>query len=382
MDDAVYDHPTPLDVTGTLGRALVSIDVLENRDFNVVVLACATNPEIATDVERRVSEITEPVRSKFPVAVLSHSFEQRMKEHVIEEAGPGVDPDVVSLTGYSNIRNMCLLAAEMAGSEVAVLFDDDEVYEDPRYLDRVFENIGRERDGRFVGALAGYYIRPEGGYLIPPPDDWYMAEWPMVPLMNESFGLIGEGPRLKPTPFVFGGNMVVHRDVWRKVAFDPNVRRGEDIDYLTNCKFFDIDFMLDNELSIRHLPPSSTVPAWQHFRENIYRFIYAREKLAGQVPTEGLRMVDVSELDPYPGRCMRDDLEDMIFKTCVLQGLFYLDRGDELGFTESMRNVKHARFDARPQHDPFTWYLEFNRRWTRLLEFLAADDTLSRELPF
>ena len=378
IQDAVYDHPTPLDLNGTLGRALESIKVLENRDFNVVVLACATNADISTKVEDKVRGIVAPFKKEFPVAVVSHSFEGRVKER-LAEAG-GVDADLVSMTGYSNIRNMCLIATELARSEVAVLFDDDEVYEDGRYLDKVFESIDAVYDGRPVRAVAGYYITPEGGYMLSPPADWWMTEWPMVRLMNEAFQIIGEEPRLKLTPLVFGGNMIIHRDVFRKIAFDPNVRRGEDIDYLTNCKFFGIDFLLDRELAVRHLPPMKQAPAWQHLRENIYRFVYARDKLRRQEPAEGLKQVAVEDLDPYPGGFMRDDLEDKIFKTSVLMGLMYLNQGDDFGFNESMRNIQLASFDAPPKNDPFKWYLDFRARWERLMDYLAEDDSLYREV--
>jgi hypothetical protein len=381
LEDAVYDHPTPLEDEGTLGRALESIRVLDNSDFNVVVLACATSPDIAADVEARVTEIAAPLRAHYPLAVLSHAFERRVKEKLELPAGGRADAGLVSLTGYSNIRNMCLIAAELARSEVAVLFDDDEVYEDPRYLDKVFEDIEAQYRGGPVRAVAGYYLRPDGGYLLPPPADWWMTEWPMERLMNQAFGMIAREPRLKPTPFVFGGNMVIHRDVFRKIAFDPNVRRGEDIDFLTNCKFFGIDFLLDRELAIKHLPPGkSPTMAWQHFRENIYRFVYAREKLRRQAPGEGLRPVEVEELDPYPGGCMRDDLEDMVFKTSVLMGLEYLHRGDELGFAESMRNIQLARHDAPPAGDPFAWYLDCRARWESLMSVLDGDEVLSAEL--
>ena len=372
-EDAVYDHPTPLDEPGTLGRALESIEVLENRDFNVVVLAAATNPELSQRVEEKVRRMVAPFKGRFPVECVSHSFEAALRERV-REVGFDDAESLVSLTGYSNIRNMCLIVTELARSEVAVLFDDDEVYEDPDYLDKVFENIGKEREGRYAGAIAGYYLRPEGGYLLPPPEDWWMTEWPMVGAMNEAFRIIDEEPRLKPTPFVFGGNMCIHRDVFRRIAFDPDVRRGEDIDYLVNCKFFGIDFLLDRDLSIRHLPPKSYVPAWQHFRENIYRFIYARQKLRQQRPVDGLRHVDVEELDPYPGRCMREDLEDLIFRTSVLMGLHYKDVGDEVGFTESMRNIYYARYDAPPGSDTFMSYLGHRRRWEELMGFLSKDE--------
>lgn len=381
LEDAVYDHPTPLDLTGTLERALESIAVLENDDFNVVVLAAATSPDIAAAVEEKVRGMVLRFRERFPVACVSHSFEARIKERLDREAGEGGLSELVSLTGYSNVRNMCLIVAELARSEAAVLFDDDEVYQDARYLDKVFENIGGEHQGRFIGAIAGYYLTPEGGYLLPPPGDWWMVEWPMVDAMNQAFGIIGEGPRLKVTPFVFGGNMIIHRDVFHLIPFDPNVRRGEDIDYLVNCKFFDMDFLLDRELSILHLPPRKTgIPPWQHFRENIYRFIYAREKLRAQVSVEGLREVSVEELDPYPGRCMGDDLEELIFRTSVLIGLRHMELGDEVGFKESMRNIFLGRYDAPPAFDPFSWYLDYQLRWKELMDFLRKDKVLSEEL--
>ncbi len=381
--DAVYDHPTPLDQDGTLARALQSINVLKNRAFEVVVIAAATNQEIVPDVEKKVRNILRDFRNMFSITIISHSFEKSMKRIISErrrESALEDETGIISLVGYSNIRNMCLIAAEILSCDVAVLFDDDEVYEDPYYLDKVFENIGQEYSGQFIGALAGYYLRPEGGYLIPPPKEWWMSEWPMATAMNEAFKIIDEEPRLKPTPFVFGGNMCIHRKVYRKIPFDPNVRRGEDIDYLTNCKFFGMDFLLDNQLSIRHLPPESNVPAWRHFRENIYRFIYAREKIRRQIPIEGLRMVKIEELDPYPGRCMRDDLEDLIFKTCILMGMHYLREGDRVGFEESMRNIQLAGYDAPPVHDPFMWFIDFQSRWETFMGYLASEDSSIWEL--
>lgn len=381
MDDAVYDHPTPLDQEGSLGRALESIKILENTDFNVVVLAAATNSEFEPMVEEKVQEIVSYFRGELSIACVSHSFEQRMIDHLAQKGHADAVRGMISLTGYSNIRNMCLVATELAGSEVAVLFDDDEVYEDPKYMDKVLEGISGKHDGKRMLGLAGYYERPEGGYMLPPPEDWWMSEWPMVDAMNAAFRIIGEEPRYKPTPFVFGGNMSIHRDLFRRIPFDPNVRRGEDIDYLTNCKFFDIDFILDRELSIRHLPPKSMlVPEWQHFRENIYRFVHARDKLARQKPREGMRHVGIEELDPYPGRCMRSDLEDMIFRTSMMMGLRHLESGDRPGFHECMKNVYLMRHDAPPRFDGYQWYVEFQRRWEAFMSIIAEDVELHEDI--
>lgn len=376
LEDAVYDHPTPIDSEGTLGRALESIKILKNGNFNVVILAAATSPSLYSEVEDRVNCIIEPFKSSYPVICLSHSFESLLKKSY-EDAGYA---DIISLTGYSNIRNMCLIAAELAGSEVAVLFDDDEVYEDPGYLDKVFENIGREVDGRRITAIAGYYLQPDGGYLVSPGDKWWFNEWPMVDSMNAAFSIIGDGPRLQLTPFVFGGNMVIHRDVFRSIPFDPYVRRGEDIDYLTNCKFFNIDFYLDRELSIKHLPPEKSAPPWQHFRENIYRFIYARAKLRAQSPSVDMRRVELEELAPYPASCMGDDLEELIFKTSVLIGLFCQEKDDKMGFSESMRNLQLAKYDAEPAFDPYAYYMDYQERWAGFMESLSKDEINSRTL--
>ena len=49
--DAIYDHPTPLDSEGTLLRAIQSIKKLEDKDFQLVILAVAT----AEDIEKILS---------------------------------------------------------------------------------------------------------------------------------------------------------------------------------------------------------------------------------------------------------------------------------------------------------------------------------------
>ncbi|MDD5748411.1 MAG: hypothetical protein PHP64_05115 [Actinomycetota bacterium] len=375
--DIVYDHPTPLDEDGTLSRALESISTIEDKNFDVVVLACATSPDIAGQVEEKVERIVSEFKRKgYGIACLSHSFEKSIKQKLTESGNEDFE-NVISLCGYSNIRNMCLIVAELAGSDIAVLFDDDEVYEDPNYLQKVRNDMSLDFEEKPIRALAGYYRQKDGGYLLSPPDDWWWAEYPMVRTMNEAFRIIGEKPRFKKTPFVFGGNMCIHRGVFRNVSFDPNVRRGEDIDYLFNCKCFGIDFILDNELAATHLPPEKKALPWQHLRENIYRFIFARAKLRAQDEAYGGRIVPLEELEPYPESCMRDDFEEIVFKTAVLMGMHYLQIGDELGFTESMRNIYLARYDAPPKLNPFASYMGFNKQWVRLMDFFQKDRTLA-----
>ena len=233
-EDAVYDHPTPLDQEGTLGRALESVKLLKHPDFRVVVIGVAVHPDLEREVESKVAGIVTPFKGDFPVAFLTHSDERYIRQ-VMGEEGMSSHSDLVDFTGYSNIRNACLIAAALTGAEAAVLFDDDQVYEDPLYLEQVQDHIGGEWKGGFVGGLAGYYVNPDGGYLVKEPQEWIWSEWPAAREMNRAFGIIEGGERLKPTTWVFGGNMVVHRRLYSRFAFDPHVRRGEDIDYLINC---------------------------------------------------------------------------------------------------------------------------------------------------
>jgi len=374
-EDAVYDHPTPLDAEGTLARALESVLILDYAPFRVVVLGAATHPDLEPEVERRLQDILAPFRRRFPVALLTHSHVRAMGE-MLGERGPTGCAEVLSLRGYSNIRNLCLVAACATGADAAVLFDDDQVYEDPLYLHKVAENIGGEYRGRSVYGLAGVYVNADDYWRLPPNRDPVLAEWPAVEYMNRAFDIIAGGERLQTTPWVFGGNMVVHRELFTRVSFDPNVTRGEDIDYLVNAKFFGHDFLLDRELRIRHLPPPKTAPLWRRFREDLDRFIYSRAKLQGQEPGDGRRLVGVEELDPYPGRFLRDDLEDLIFRTCVLMGMDYLSKGDTTGFSECMASVLRARSQARLAGNPYLRYLEWNRRWVECMGFICGDVAL------
>lgn len=362
-EDAVYDHPTPLDGEGTLARALESVRLLRHRDFRVVVLGVATHPGLEAEVGEKLRGITAPFKKHYPLALLTHGHEEELRR-VLAEKGKEGHARFVSLRGYSNIRNFCLIAAHITGAEAAVLFDDDQVYEDPYYLEKVEQNIGEEREGGLVLGIAGYYVNPDGGYRVPPNRDPVMTEWPAIECMNRAFDIIEGGERLKRTPWVFGGNMAIHRDLFKRVAFDPLVARGEDIDYLVNAKFLGHHFKLDNTLWIKHLPPPKTSPLWRRFREDLDRFIYSREKLRRQEPVdEGTGRVSVEELDPYPGRFLRDDLEDLIFRTCVLMATRYLSQGDARGYEECMNNILRARSPEWMPENPFLHYMEWRRGW-------------------
>jgi hypothetical protein len=202
-------------------------------------------------------------------------------------------------------------------------------------------------------------------------------EWLGAEAMNDAFKLIiGNPPRLKATPFAFGGNMVIHRDLFAKVAFDPHVPRGEDIDYVFNAKMFGHDFVLDRELWIRHLPPVSHVSEWLGFRQNAIRFAYMKKKFDYQDPKSGLSLISLDELQPYPGRFLGENLDELIVKTSRLLAKHFEDAKDDLGHEESLRTINLVADLMKDSHDPMAAYLKLVEAWSRLTEELSSDTRL------
>ncbi len=389
--DAVYDHPTPLDEDGTLLRALQSLDVLEDKDFQVVVIAAATAGDIEDRVEEKVAGIIDEASGTTNVDIKlfarSHLGEihdllcsEGIDEYVPLLQSKDMDEYVplLQLRGYSNIRNLCLFIPHILGSDLAVLIDDDEVFEDMQFIGRAKEFIGSLVGDRTVHAVAGYYLQSDGDNITTKERSPWMEYWGQYKVMDEGIDrMIRTEPRLKETPFVFGGNMVIHRELFTVVPFDPDVPRGEDIDYLINARMFGFSFFLDNKLSIRHLPPSKSHPVWMQLREDIYRFIFERAKLEGQVVKEGMVRVAPEDLDPYPGRFLRSDLEEKIEGACRLLSEEYLEQGDTAGSEEALQNIELARTDAVPVSNPFQDLCELQERWKRLMEFTGREGVRS-----
>ncbi len=377
--DAVYDHPTPLDQEGTLSRAIRSISVLKDKDFQLVIIAVPTSEDVNTQVEEKVAEIIRSASPDMKSKVLLFGPSQlNQVQELLVRYGKKEYVDLLQLRGYSNVRNLCMFVPHILGSDVALLIDDDEVFEDPRFMSKAKEFVGKEIEGKTLNAVAGFYLQPDGDYRVKKEFRPWMRYWDQYEKMNEAFAeIIGTQPRLKETPFVFGGNMIIHRDLFAKVPFDPKVPRGEDIDFLINAKMFGFRFFLDNELSIKHLPPPKTHPVWKRLREDIYRFVYERAKIESQKEISGMTRIHAQEFDPYPGCFLKSDLEQKIEKACESLSEEYLAQGDKKGSEEASRNVELSKTDAVPTHDPFQNLCSLQKRWQELMEFTGEKETQS-----
>lgn len=370
--DAVYDHPTPLDEEGTLGRILESLSILENKDFTLVVLGVATAGDIRPAVERRLSAL---IKEAAPVVETKlFSYTQLNKVHtLLEKGGQSHLCRLLKLDGYSNVRNLCLFVTHLLDSEIAVLIDDDEVFEDPQFMHKAMEFIGSEKDGEKILAVAGYYINPDNDFYLNKDITPWMTYWNKVDCMNRAFrAVISQGPRLKVTPFAFGGNMVIHRDLFMMVPFDPSVPRGEDIDFLINARIFGYNVYLDNELAIKHLAPPKTFPLWRRMREDILRFVFEKNKLDSQEDIPGMKRVAAEDLDPYPGEFLKPDLEEKIFRSNQMIATDYLAQGDTEGARECMNNIFLARTHLTSGPNLFRHLLQLQEDWKGLMDFFTG----------
>lgn len=376
--DGIYDHPTPLDEEGTLRRAIQSIKVLADKEFQLVIIAVSSAVDIESKVEEKVASIIKSSNLGVDVLLFGASHLRQIHELLVSE-GKKESTDLLQLRGYSNVRNLCMFVPHVLGSDAAVLIDDDEVFEDPEFMTKAREFIGRDSEGKAINAVAGYYLQPDGDYHVNKPSCPWMKYWDQYDRMNEAFdSVIGAEPRLKDTPFVFGGNMVVHRNLFTVVPFDPDVPRGEDIDFLINAKMFGYSFFLDNQLSIKHLPPPKTHPIWRSLREDLYRFIYERAKIESQKEVTGMTRVYPDEFDSYPGCFLKPDLESKIENASKLLSEEYLAQGDSEASEEALKNIILARTDAVPNFDPFQKLCALQRRWQELMSFTAQERIRSR----
>ncbi|MDH4222200.1 MAG: hypothetical protein OEV55_01525 [candidate division Zixibacteria bacterium] len=376
--DAIYDHPTPLDKEGTLLGTIKSMEILKDKDFQLVIIAVPTAEEIGKEVENNCKKIIDSTSIGVDILLFGSSHQKEIHDFFLRE-GKDEYADLVKLHGYSNIRNLCTFISHVLGSDVAVLIDDDEIFEDPDFMTKAREFIGREINEKKVYAVAGYYLQADGDYHVKREFKPWMKHWDQYERMNQAFDkIIGADPRLKQTSFVFGGNMAIHRNLFTRIPFDPYVPRGEDIDFLINAKMFGFSFFLDNQLAIKHLAPPKTHPVWMRLREDIYRFVYERAKIQSQKEVEGMTKVHAEEFDPYPGCFLKDDLEEKIEKACKSLSEEYLLLGDKNGSQEALRNIQISKTDAVPNFDPFEKLCQLQKRWKEMMEYTSQEEISSK----
>ncbi len=380
--DEIYDHPTPLGDEGTLQRAIESISTLEDHDFELIILGCATAKDIRDDMEEKVDCILKKTKSPVKVSFFSHSDLVKLRKKVLDFNKEGYKR-FLDLEGYSNIRNMCTVIPHLMNKDVAILIDDDELFSKPDFIEIIKDDLDKVIEGKQVEGVAGFYTK-DGEWKnklksYPWREHWNKALW-----MNEALTkLVGDTSekRLVPSFYALGGNLTITKSLFMDIPFDPLVSRGEDMDFLINAMMFGRIVYFDNHLSIEHHPPPSTQPAWLVLRRDITRFIYEHRKLKHQKEIEGMRKVQTSELCDYPGKCLHDDCVTMLTKANNALIDYYDDHDDKKGKAEAEKNIILITSMLDKDDDPFLEYVQLQKQWKEMMHFFEDNrDSFKLEL--
>lgn len=374
--DAIYDHPTPLESDSTLPRLL---DSLKNTDLprdstTIIVIVAITHKTLEQEAEEKTKEIINNYKDCFDIKQLCPSTLKKkyiMKENISQ---------LLSLYGYSNVRNAGLAVGQILKSDIIVFLDDDTVVNDQRYFRKVQEHVGKIIDGKLLGGVAGYYINEWGDYYLHiEPEAWWKLCWPKEKKMNESFKVINSMQRLTETTFAFGGNMVLHWKMFERVPFDPSITRGEDMDLLVNAKMFGFKFMLDTELRVLHLPGEGK-RLWSEMRQDLRRFVYMREKMLSQKNVKDINPVFTDSLKPYPGFFLSFEASFKFVTSSVLNCFHSLLRRDIEDFSEFSRNIKEVRSAVRFARKHSLDYFRFQKRWATHIPKIRGNRDLEKLL--
>jgi len=360
VNRSVFDHPTVSEKHSTLERCLQSMQDTGITDEIVV---------FPSPAEGHTLKRVEKIASRFSGLDISVFSQEDMKAIRSVLKGRGFPREFtrhLNMDSYPNIRNMCLAAAMLKKADIVVQIDDDEIIEDPKFMKNAAHSVGKAVSGKRLLVKTGIYINSEGDWRIKQENPVIREMWLKETAMNQALeNPMLSGKRLAETTFTLGGNMVIHRDLFASIPYDPYNTRGEDTDYLVNCMHSGYSFLLDTALRVKHLPPKRAAPYWTKMRQDIFRFMYLREKIRAFG-------MDPSSLDTYPGAFLREDLEERVRCTCNNYALQCREERRIAEAREWERNCTSILESARRRASRYSRaYPKFRKDWERFMKTLA-----------
>jgi hypothetical protein len=370
-ETTVFDHPTPLDQEGTLVRTLESFLELKGQ-FKILIVAAVAHSSLGGRVGERVGQLLKPFREKLNLYLVSPAE--------LDALNGSLNDPILKLDSYGNIRNLQLIIPYALGADAVIGIDDDEIIEDPDYLSKVQQQIGRQRHDGLVSGMAGPYYDAGGEYRIAGAEQ--LADHPNIFTKKNFFmnrGLIRameevESDGLVRSNMAFGGNMVMSRQVIAQACHDPYIARGEDYDYVLNAAMAGMFFYFQPAMSIVHLPPDSdgsqAADKQSKLISDIYRFIYMQEKMRQHTADFPKEAFDLGYMQPYPGPYLDPEVD--LHRAAVMA----LDESyPDFRKTESPEKLAdQARNLARTKAEEFFAYRE---RWKTVLASLQAESDFS-----
>lgn len=367
----IFDYATPVDKPGNLGRCLESLKKVDGLG-RVVVLVAAEG-----GVENQAAERVRGILSSFPDMELAMvaAPELRHIHRRMEQIGMGALASCATLSGYGAIRNLGILAASIFGHDTVIFMSDDVVVDRPDFLERALYGIGAQTpNGGLVTAKTGYYFDAEGDRLARPDKRWYRSSWNKAASFNAYLKPALEGPRLSRANTASASCLVLHAETFGSVSFDPWITRGEDTDYVINCRMYHQDVWLDNKFSVQRMPDERRDMA-ANFEQDVIRWYYEGRKVEFAKAQIDLMRVEPSTMQPYPGEWMTGKVSRKALITSLMSAIGASEHGEYFRIARSGR--KKAAEYAR---DNCSRYFEFQRQWPMLVRGLWDCTSLATQL--
>lgn len=168
--------------------------------------------------------------------------------------------------------------------------------------------------------------------------------------------------------------MAIHKEAFRRLAFDSRIPRGEDLDYMLNLRIYGSEIWFDNQWQLRHLPPLSPHEG-RRFRQDIFRWLYEHDKLEYSTSLIDLLRITPKSLRPYPGPFLERGVQRRIAITAFLRSLV---RPDKKAYR---RAAKEAMGEAKRYAEQYcSSYFEFQRTWPQIMDRIDSDKLLTNAL--
>lgn len=369
-DVGVYDHACAIDADHPeLENCLSSLDGV--RGVVRVVVLLVSPPRCEQAARARVEEVCRRHALLNPLIIGSE--EAAFVARAIRGVVPDMGGETVSLRGYGAIRNMGLVVAAVLGHDIVVFMDDDEVALTPDYLVDAVYGIGQmTRQNVPVVAKSGYFLDKNGSPFAKERNaPWYDKHWIKRHEFNAWMKNALDATRISRSSYVCGGCLAIHAEAFTRVAFDPFITRGEDLDYLFDLRMYGLEMWFDNEWRVRHLPPP-TPSEPSRFLQDVYRWDYEREKLAFANRKIELNRVTVSSLMPYPGPWVSGQLPSRVLWTALFRAIGCPQHRTYFSVLTKGRKEAHAYATEMRAR-----YLSFQTFWPRLMSELWGQRQLA-----
>ena len=357
----LYDHMTPIDQEGELPRCLDSLRQVVG--IGRIFLLVVSEP----GVENQASEKVHDIARRFPgldIVVIGDA-ELRYIHRQMAQFGFEDFTSAACLTGYGAVRNLGVLVSSIFGYDTVVFIDDDEIVLGPDFLERAVYGIAMKTpSGKLITGKTGYFFNDEGKYTAPVDTPWYDHFWNRSRGFNEYIERAVSGPRLSRAQVACGGCLVLHADLYGRVAFDPWISRGEDLDYLLSAHMYGVDIWFDNTLNLRHLAPPTLSNA-SRWTQDMYRWFYEARKIEFARTQIDLMQVKPESYEHYPGTWLGHSIRRRAIFTAFLRGVGCPEHGQWFKLIGSER--KQASEYAR---ENCAKYFELQHQWPDIVRAL------------